>query len=556
MNAAPSPALAYWTGIQGGNYNWGDNNGTTCNWSSDLAGSASTSQLPGGTTDVVFAADNASSASLTDNLETAYTINSLTVLGSGPAAGSPVTIGGSGAGASLTINAAASAVGGEGYSASTGIVLQSGAAGLTISTPGGVILPAVQSWTNNSSGTLRVSSNVSGAPSDNSPVTLALINTSTGGTTISGVISDGTGSGSPLGLYVMNTGSPATLLTGNNTFSGGTIMSSGAALQVGNGGSTGSLGSGAIIDNGDLEYNLNSAGAVSLPAAGVSGSGSLGATAGTIAFNGNVNLGGSQSYTQAGGPGQGQGLSVLANTTLSAAIISLTGDVGEGDSGSGQYSLSLNSGSSITLNISLGASGVFNQLSSFSATSTGYAPINVNGTGPSGGGWNNTPVTLTGPVLISANVNSNASVTILPNGTPYGTVSGQLSGSMPLVVVGSGTLTLANPNTYSGGTAIVVGGTLAAGNVQSLGSNTVSLDGGTLSLQATSTPPVVNQQPLNVAGFNIGVIVPITAATQSSPGWPTATLDSTYNLYQAGWNSANYTIGGVSPGTFTERLQQ
>ena len=108
-------------------------------------------------------------------------------------------------------------------------------------------------------------------------MTLALINTSTGGTTISGVISDGTGSGSPLGLYVMNTGSPATLLTGNNTFSGGTIMSSGARVQVGNGGSTGSLGSGAIIDNGDLEYNLNSAGAVSLPAAGVSGSGSLGA---------------------------------------------------------------------------------------------------------------------------------------------------------------------------------------------------------------------------------------------------------------------------------------
>ena len=168
VSVAPSPALAYWTGIQGGNYNWGDNNGTTCNWSSDLPARRAPANCPAARPTSCSPPTTRSSASLTDNLETAYTINSLTVLGSGPAAGSPVTIGGSGAGASLTINAAASAVGGEGYSASTGIVLQSGAAGLTISTPGGVILPATQSWTNNSSGTLRVSSNVSGAPSDNS----------------------------------------------------------------------------------------------------------------------------------------------------------------------------------------------------------------------------------------------------------------------------------------------------------------------------------------------------------------------------------------------------
>ena len=182
--------------------------------------------------------------------------------------------------------------------------------------------------------------------------------------------------------------------------------------------------------------------------------------------------------------------------------------------------MSLNSGSSITLNISLGASGVFNQLSSFSATSTGYAPINVNGTGPSGGGWNNTPVTLTGPVLISANVNSNASVTILPNGTPYGTVSGQLSGSMSLAVVQPGMLTLAGPNTYSGGTYVIDGSTLAAGDVQSLGSGMVSLIGGTLSLQAASLP--VQQYANNVV---VDVSSTINVADSLNAGMGTLTFN-------------------------------
>ena len=47
---------------------------------------------------------------------------------------------------------------------------------------------------------------------------------------------------------------PATVtLTGNNTYSGSTLVD--ATLEVGAGGTTGSLGSGAVVDMGTLAYN-------------------------------------------------------------------------------------------------------------------------------------------------------------------------------------------------------------------------------------------------------------------------------------------------------------
>lgn len=66
-------------------------------------------------------------------------------------------------------------------------------------------------------------------------------------------------------------GEGALTLTGANTFSGSTTISAGT-LQVGNGGTTGTIGTGAITDNGTLVFDRSDA--VALPA-GLTGTGSL-----------------------------------------------------------------------------------------------------------------------------------------------------------------------------------------------------------------------------------------------------------------------------------------
>ena len=82
-------------------------------------------------------------------LETNYTINSLTVNGTAAS----VTVGG---GSTLTINAAASATGGQGYSTGTGILINSGAG--VVDLTGITLRPGQQpqSWANNSSSLLSI----------------------------------------------------------------------------------------------------------------------------------------------------------------------------------------------------------------------------------------------------------------------------------------------------------------------------------------------------------------------------------------------------------------
>ena len=211
----PTPNIGYWTGNQGGSYNWGDNNGvSSTNWSTDPAGADDAGQIVGPNTDVVFTATSAGTATLGTRLEHPYTINSLTVLGSGATASASCVIGGSG---QLTINALASATAGQngssvngmGYAAGTGIVVSSSAAGLTINTTGVVVLANSQSWTNNSTGPLTVASAISGAATTGGTETFTLGNTSSGATVLSGAVGDGSGGGK-LAVLVNNSGTGIT----------------------------------------------------------------------------------------------------------------------------------------------------------------------------------------------------------------------------------------------------------------------------------------------------------------------------------------------------------
>jgi len=189
----PTPTLAYWSGnynAQGGTAtaNWGGFNaaGPVTNWSLDLAGATDAGQIVGPITDVVFAASSAQGP-INTTLDTNYTINSLTVTATGG-----VSISGS---QNLTINAAASVSGSNslGYSAGTGILMQPSAGTLTIAAS--TVIPAAsQSWTNNSSNPLTVSSNVTGAATSGTLV-LTLAGSGSGGSQLSGTIGDGTSGG-------------------------------------------------------------------------------------------------------------------------------------------------------------------------------------------------------------------------------------------------------------------------------------------------------------------------------------------------------------------------
>jgi fibronectin-binding autotransporter adhesin len=281
---------------------------------------------------------------------------------------------------------------------------------------------------------------------------------STANQTFSGVVS---GSGA---LVKSSTGT--LILSANNTFSGGTTISAGT-LQVGNGGTTGSLGSGNILNNGTLIYSYSNAAAVGLPfSPGLSGTGTLSATARDLAINGNMNQGGI-TLTQTGGGGLYQGIELAAAApTLTASSISLTGDVGKRSSDG--YSLALDTSAAngpINLNISLGRSGVWYIPTGFTANA-GTGAINVTGTGPASSGWRNTPVTLTGAINITGAVNSAVSVTLNAAGTS--SASGVLSGAMSLTKGGASTLTLTGDNTYSGATTINTG-TLEIGSAGRLG---------------------------------------------------------------------------------------
>jgi fibronectin-binding autotransporter adhesin len=102
----------------------------------------------------------------------------------------------------------------------------------------------------------------------NGKLTVGSLNTTN---TFTGLISDTGGASTQLGGQLIKVGTGTLTLTANNTYSGGTIIN-GGAIQVGNNGATGAIGTGPIVNNTSLIVNRT--GALSLPG-DVSGSGTL-----------------------------------------------------------------------------------------------------------------------------------------------------------------------------------------------------------------------------------------------------------------------------------------
>jgi fibronectin-binding autotransporter adhesin len=133
------------------------------------------------------------------------------------------------------------------------------------------------------SGALALNNNGSLGYRGNGPRALTLSGTNMAGNTLAASIADSGGATS-----LTKSGAGTWVLTGSNTYSGGTMVASGL-LQIGAGGASGSLGSGSVLNSGQLVFNRT--GTLTLSGA-VSGTGAV-----TNDGTGTVILAGNNSYS-------------------------------------------------------------------------------------------------------------------------------------------------------------------------------------------------------------------------------------------------------------------
>lgn len=275
------------------------------------------------------------------------------------------------------------------------------------------------------------------------------------------------------------TGEGTFILSGTNTYSGGTTIS-GGTLQLGDGGTTGSVVDN-ILNNANLAFNRSDDLTFS---AIVSGSGSF-----TQSGSGNLILSGPNTYS--GGTIVNAGTLTLGTATaLGSTAGDLTlngGTVNLGGFNPTTGSLILNGGTftngSIenasayevragSLGIALGGSAAL--------TKTGEGTFVLSGDNTYAGGTTISDGTLqlgdggtTGSVV--GNILNNANLAF--NRSDDLTFSAIVSGSGSLTKTGANTLTLSGANTHSGGT-VVNGGTLSVTNAGNLGSGDITASNG------------------------------------------------------------------------------
>ncbi len=300
--------------------------------------------------------------------------------------------------------------------------------------------------------------------------------------TLPGVIS-GTGS-----LAQIGTGT--TTLTGDNTYTGGTTISAGT-LQLGNGGTTGSV-VGNVIDNGNLNFNRSDV--VTFPGL-ISGTGTVAQTGSGITLLTNQN-------TYTGGTTISAGTLELGNGGTTGSIVGNVTDNGR---------LSFNRSDVVTFPGLISGTGSLAQTATATTTLTNNN-IYTGGTTISHGTLELGNGGTSGSVV--GNITNNAALVI--NRSNEITLTGVISGTGSLAQIGTGTTILTGQNTYTGGTTISAG-TLQLGNGGTTGSilGNVS-DNGTLSFNRS-----------DVVTFP-GLISGTGAVTQTGTGTTILTNNNTY----------------------------
>ena len=396
---------------------------------------------------------------------------------------------------------------------------------------------------------------------------------------VSGVIS---GAGS-----VGVSGSRTITLTGNNTYTGDTTITAGT-LQIGNGGTTGSV-AGNIVNNGTLAFNrsdavtyagtisgsgnLVQAGAGMLTISGTAGyAGSTTINAGTLALTGAGTIAASSGVVN-------NGTFDISGTTSGATISALTG---AGAVALGNKTLTLSNAAGTFSGIIGGTGGltVAGGTQTLSGTNayTGATTVNAGTLALSGtnsiAASSGVTLTANGAALDVAAGNQSVahlsgvagsrltlgagSALTLADSTSQ-TFSGSLTGSGALIKQGTGTLTLNGVSSAFAGTTTVAGGTLAVGDAANasavLGGNVLVSTQGTLRGHGTVSGDVSNSG-LVAPGGSIGTLAVGGNYTQSSGATLSIEVSPTQasQLRVGGAAALDGTLAVVfDPGTYTAR---
>ena len=233
------------------------------------------------------------------------------------------------------------------------------------------------------------------------------------------------------------------VLTGANTYTGGTTISAGT-LQIGNGGTTGSI-QGNVTNNGTLAFNRSD---------DVTFAGTISGT-GAVVKNGAGTLVLTSDSTYAGGTTIAAGTLQIGNGGTTGSI---TGNVVNNGS------LAFNRANDVAFGGALSGAGTLVQKGTGTLVLTG-ANTHTGGTTIASGtlqiGNGGTTGSLAGNVANSG--------TLAFNRSDATTFAGVVSGTGSLIQKGTGTVALTGANTYTGGTTIAAG-TLQVGNGGTTGS--------------------------------------------------------------------------------------
>jgi len=347
------------------------------------------------------------------------------------------------------------------------------------------------------------------------------------------------------------TGTGTNFLTGTNTYTGLTTISSGA-LNIQNGSALGGTSAGATVASGaalQLQGGISIAGkTLSLNGTGIASSGAIRNISGSNSWSGTITLAADSIFGCDAGT-----LDLEANIINSSSqttftnngSIILNGVLGSGigefvKNGTGLLSLGgANSYSGTTTinggTVQFGASGSLSSAAAVTINAGGTLDLN---------GYNESILSLAG----AGNVTLGGG-TMTVNNTAATTFSGVLSGTGGLIKAGSSTMTLSGVNTYTGGTTINAGAiSIAAATGLGNATNVLTLNGGTLTTSATLTSARAITLGTNGGTFNVGG----TTLTLSGPiGGPGALSKiGTKTLALTGTNTY---LGGTtnSAGTIT-----
>jgi fibronectin-binding autotransporter adhesin len=297
--------------------------------------------------------------------------------------------------------------------------------------------------------------------------------------TISGSISDGSSPGT-----VVMTGPGTLVLSGANTYSGGTVVSAGT-LQLSRADALGSITGALSVNGGTLDLGSTSQtqnGGVTL-AGGTIQNGTLSSSGGFAVEAGAISaaLAGGSSLTKTG---SGTAMLSGANTYTGGTVVSAG-----------------------TLQLSAG--GTVGSITG--ALSVNGGTVDLGGTSQTQNGG----VTLTSGTIQNGTLFSSGGFAV-----QAGTIGAALSGSGGLAKTGSGTVILDGVNTYTGGTT-VSGGTLEVGDINSPGASVAGgvtvASGGTLAGHGTVEGDVGNTAGGTVSpGGTIGTLTVAGNYTQGS----------------------------------------